>query len=128
MGQSNSLYSYLVDQFLNFSTGVSNRDEFTGFPCSLNTNITYDRLKQVINNPPIHSTVINNYVPIHSTVVNSSDPSQGLTADTMSNHISESDNSRPQPTHHMQTRFKGPVGELPNMQTGILERLRRKST
>ena len=128
-GQSNSLYSDSVDRGSNFSTGVINRDEFTGFPLSLNTNIAYDRLKQVIKNPPSHSTVINNYVPIHSTVVNSSDPSQGGTADTMSNHSSESDNSRPQPTHHMQTRSKGPVGgELPNVQTGILERLHRKST
>ena len=85
-------------------------------------------LKQVINNPPIHSTAINNYVTIHSTVVNSYDSIQVSRADNTSNDSSETDNRKPQPAHYIQTRSKGPVAEFPNVQTGVLERLRRKST
>ena len=58
-GQSNSLYSDSVDHFSNFGTGGIISKEFTGFSMNVN-NSAYDRLKQVINNPPIHSTVINN--------------------------------------------------------------------
>ena len=40
--QSNSLYLDSGDQFSNFSTGLTNKDDFTGFPLSLNTNIAND--------------------------------------------------------------------------------------